>query len=329
VETALPVQWDCDQRFWASGEPLVLNTETETAEFCDQYNAVEGDLRVELGTDEDPIMTLDGISCLCEVTGSIEIFYLGVASGTAGPPPPHISADLELDNLRAVGGDFYVHHVPGISSVEGVYQLETVGGDLILESNQSVGTVVFDSLISVGGRFAMLDMVQLQAVSVPRLIQSGSLEIGASNTWHSRFVYLGVRGLNVVEGDFSVVGVPKLGELEAEALGSIGGALRLDSTCAADLNLPVLEEAGSLHLLGQCGLAGFEGLSSLARLTGSQEEYRLELSYNDGLDLQEVSEFREGFSLEDDQVEVQGLDVGGCDAWLQARWGRTENDTCE
>jgi len=329
LETGLPVQWDCDQRFWTSGEPLILNTETETSQFCEQYNAVEGDLRVELGTDEDPIMTLGGLSCLCEVTGSIEIFYLGVASGTAGPPPPHISADLELDNLRRVGGDFYVHHVPGITTVEGVYQLEEVGGDLVLESNQAVGTVVFDSLTTVGGRFSMIGMGQLQALSSPRLVQAGALEIGTGDTWHSRFVYLGVRALEEVGGDFSVIGVPKLGELEAESLRGVGGALRLGSTCDAELSLPLLASAGSLHLVGQCGLASLNGLSSLTHLSGSEEPYLLDLSFNDGLDSQELSDFQAGFSLEEDQVLIQGVDVGGCDVWLQNRWGRTETDTCE
>lgn len=299
------------------------------SQFCEQYNAIEGDLRVELGADEDPIMTLDGISCLCEVTGSVEIFYLGVAEGQAGPPPPHVSADLELDNLHEVGGDFYVHHVPGITSVEGVYQLEQVGGDLVLESNQAVGTVVFDSLVAVGGRLAMVDQGQLQALSAPKLQQAGSVEIGTGETWHSRFVYLGLGGLVSVAGDFSVTGVPDLGELKAEALGAVGGTVRLDSTCDATLNLPLLETAGSLHLLGQCGLDNLDGLSALASLSGSDEPYWLDLSFNDGLDDQEIYAFRDALVLEDDQVQVQGVDVGGCDVWLQSRWGRTQKDTCE
>jgi len=323
----LSPQWDCEQRFWAEGGSVVLGTETETSAFCDSYNAVQGDLVVELGRQDDPIQTLDGISCICEVTGSIEIFYLGVEQAGEGPPPPHASADLELDNLRTVGGDLLVHHVPGITSVEGIYQLESVGGDLILETNGALGVVAFDSLQTVGGRLALLDLDQLQALIAPLLSQAGSIEIGDGSTWHSQFVYLSLESLAQVEGALVVSGVPRLNSLKASALGSVGEEVRLGSTCEATLDLPSLASAGSFSLLGNCGLEDLAGVAALETLTGAAEQTVLNLAWNDGLDAQELEQFQSGLSLAG-SATVQPGGEGGCNEWFSTNWGQTQTDIC-
>ncbi len=324
----LPPQWDCDQRFWVQGEPVLLGTEAETAAFCDTYNAVEGDLRVELGRDEDPIQALDGLSCLCEITGSLEILYLDAGDeGGAGMPPPHSSADLELWNLRRVGGDFHVHDVPGITSVEGVYQLESVGGDLVLEANAVLGVVAFDSLQTVGGRLALVGLDQAQAFIAPELLQAGSIEIGDGTTWHSRFVYLALEGLVQVDGALVVSGVPRLSKLKAEVLEAVGSEVRLDGSCFTTLDLPSLVTAGSLSLLGNCGLEDLSGVSALESLTGAADQTVLNLAWNDGLDAQELDQFQAGLSLAGG-VTVQPGGEGGCNEWFSTNWGRTQAEIC-
>ncbi|RME22595.1 MAG: hypothetical protein D6798_15415, partial [Deltaproteobacteria bacterium] len=63
----------CDTRAWWSAPEVRLEHQAEVDAFCTRYNAVDGDLVVDVGADEDPITQLDGIGCLCEVSGSLTI----------------------------------------------------------------------------------------------------------------------------------------------------------------------------------------------------------------------------------------------------------------
>ena len=45
-------------------------------------------LTIDLDGDPDsPIWELDGISCLCEVTGDVEMFWIPIGFNDAAPPP--------------------------------------------------------------------------------------------------------------------------------------------------------------------------------------------------------------------------------------------------
>ena len=340
---ALGPQWDCDQDFWAEGladedgvNTLVLDSESAVTHFCTAYNKVDGALRVELGAENDSIMTLDGIACLCEVTGDFEIFYLGYedssaggGGGRAGPPPPHASLDLELDNLRKVGGDFRVHHVPGITSIEGVYQLEEVEGDLLLDTNPLVASVVMESLVRVGGEIALDHLENLQAFSAPRLETVGGFRLGdwESGSWHGQFQFLGLGALTTVGENFLISAVPVLETLKAESLASVAGAFHLEAGCQLSLDFPQLSSVGSLQILGVCGLEDFSGLSALSEITGEHEGYSLHVSHNNELSAQELEAFSASLNLQGESL-LQSGETAGCGEFLLGNYGRDPADIC-
>jgi hypothetical protein len=315
---------------------LVLDSETAVTNFCTAYNKVDGALRVELGAESDSIMTLDGIACLCEVTGDFEIFYLGYedssaggGGGQAGPPPPHASLDLELDNLRKVGGDFRVHHVPGITSIEGVYQLEEVVGDLLLDTNPLVASVVMDSLVRVGGEIAFDHLENLQAFSAPHLETVGGFRLGdwESGSWHGQFQFLGLGALTGVGENFLISAVPVLETLEAESLASVAGAFHLEAGCQVSLDFPQLASVGSLQILGVCGLEDFSGLPALSEITGEHEGYSLHVSHNNELSAQELEAFSASLNLHGDSL-LQPGETAGCGEFLLGNYGRDPADIC-
>ena len=70
----------CDELRWHGGS-MLIDTQSGIDAFCPTYNAIEGDLSIHLGSAEDTIVELDGVQCLCEVTGSMEILHLSTVEG--------------------------------------------------------------------------------------------------------------------------------------------------------------------------------------------------------------------------------------------------------
>ena len=359
ADTALGPQWDCTNRFWHKSD-LDISTETTISQFCDTYNAVEGDLTLIFGNADDPILMLDGISCLCEVTGDLELYFLDqtgndttadtgnseegaksadddlLASTTQGRvfglPLPHASADLELQNLQTVGGTFSVHDVPGVTSIVGVTSLESVGNDLHLETLVGLQIVQFEALHTVGGDIQLLDSPAMQEFLFPALKSTTSLTVGgvASETWHNDLTAVSAPLLESVEGDFAIGGVPALESVSAAALTTVGGAFHVDTTCAYTPDFPALTSVGAFRFLANCATEDFSGLASLQNVTDVVYESSIFVSNNDGITTSEIDSFVMDLSFDENaKLKVHGSESGGCDDWMESKFSRSKVDVCE
>ena len=68
---------DCETLHWRTEADILLTHQEQVDAFCFEWNAIDGNLTIDLDGDPDsPIWELDGISCLCEVTGDVEIFWI-------------------------------------------------------------------------------------------------------------------------------------------------------------------------------------------------------------------------------------------------------------
>lgn len=315
-------QWDCDNRFWYEGD-LVISTDAAADAFCDEYNGVQGDLTLDLSLEsDDPIQWLDGVACICEVTGDYEMFFYDELGAR------HASTDLELDNLRIVGGDLYIHEIPGITGITGLSLLEEVGGDVRLIELAGLSEVSFESLASVGGDVVLTGVEGLERLALPSLTQAGSLQLGEAggSEWHWSFEELDLSSLSSVTGSLVLAGLGPLEAVEAPELTSVGGALVVEGGCAGALALDALQQAGSLELDGLCELEDFTGLAALASLEDASAEPVLQVRYLDHLDEASVRSWAATLDLpEGSETEVQ---EGSCDTMMLLTYGRSQEEAC-
>ena len=168
---------DCTELHWRTEADLVLTQQSEVSEFCFEWNAVEGDLIIDLDGDPDePIWELDGISCLCEVTGDLEIFWIpDYDPDSPAPPPPHSSTDLELGLLERVGGELLLRDIWGLAQLSFMSALVEVGGDFRIFGMDNLMGVELLNLSTIGGSFQMTDASMIQSIEFPALSGLGGL----------------------------------------------------------------------------------------------------------------------------------------------------------
>jgi len=319
--------WSCDEPRVHEGD-LYLQSNDQVETFCESWNTVSGDLTFHFGDSEDPILQLDGARCLCDVGGDLEFFYAPAVPDpdpeSAGPPPPHVSTDFELVNVRTIGGDLYVHHIPGVTNLQTFRELTSVGGSIRVEDNSALTTVSFSALTELGGGLELIELNELLAVSVPELATiPGDLLLGDPDdqTWHYALTTVDLGSVTSVGGRVALRGLPVLEQVNLPLVQTIGGALAIESTCATQLDLAELSSVGSLQLQGLCGVDDFTGLSSLSQVAGD-----LTVSGNARLSQEEVDAFVSGLSVGGSTVAV-GSEVGTCDDYWRGVWYRAS--TCD
>ena len=157
----------------------------------------------------------------------------------------------EITNLSAlahIGGDIYMESNLGIDNLDGLQQLDSLHGNFEIYDNPTIQDLTgFENVTYVAGDFILREfqnsLTDLTALSSLQQID-GSLKI-----------YL--RGISTLEG--------------LEALGTIGGNLRVDSTLLLfDLDpLSGLENiGGSLQIEGNESLFSIAGMTSLQGIGG-------------------------------------------------------------
>ena len=298
---------DCSELRWITDVPVVLDSQTAADAFCAAGNAVEGDLYLDVGTEEDPITELDGVDCLCEVTGDLTI--TGDSSQTppptplwaapVGPPPPHVTGDIELELLERVGGDLILSHHPSLDFVQSLASLSEVGGDIVLEDIPNLQVIKFFGLETVGGTITVTDMGKLLVFGISAATSIGGLELGETDDAETLYflVEVGMEALQEVTGDLKLVGARNLGNLQAPELVSIGGALHLEGTCTTSPSFASLTSVGSLTLHGNCDVEDFDGFAQLAEVTGSDADGNSVVITQNAVSAEAASAFVAGLEL--------------------------------
>ncbi len=289
------VPTDCTTRVWHQGD-VSLQHQSDVAGFCDRHNAIDGDLTIDVSNNDDTITELDGIGCLCEVTGDLLVTS---DDDPAAPPPPHITGDLELSLLERVGGDLRLINLPLLTYLQELWSLHEVGGDIVIQGCPDLQYGALYTLQTVGGDITLSDLGKLLVFRLPSLTHAGSISLGSPGDSESLYFLteLNLSALTGLSGDLSLTGTRNLGLLSAPLLADIDGALHIEAACSLRPVMPVLTEAGSLHIEGACGMSDFAGLPALTALTGVDGDgYSFWLSATEGVDEEEIASFLSGLT---------------------------------
>ena len=323
---------DCETLHWRMEPDLLLTNQEEVDAFCFEWNAIDGNLTIDLDGDPDsPIWELDGISCLCEVTGDVEIFWIPDYNPDDGaPPPPHSSTDLELGLLERVGGDLLVRDIWGLAQFSFMSALTDVGGDFTLYGLDNLMGISLAGLQRVGGSFRVSDAMMLQAIELEALTELGGLDV-RSQGWGelASLRKLTLPAVQTINGDVSLVGLSGLYAVEAESLQRIEGALNVEGACSYTPTFTALDEVASFFLTGNCGLEDFNGFP-IERISGQSEDgVSLQIQHNDGLTQEAIDAFVASIALSDPgSVTAMAADDGAC-ALHQSNTWKTDELWCK
>ena len=321
---------DCSDLHWRSDPDLLLTNQNEVDEFCFEWNALDGNLTIDLdGDPDDPIWELDGISCLCEVTGDLEIFWVADYDPDSSVPPPHSSTDLELGLLERVGGDLTVHDIWGLAQLSFMSALTEVGGDMTLYGLDNLTGIELVGLETIGGSFRLSDAAMLQAIAFESLVHLGGLELLAEAPGElAGLRKVTLSSIETLNGDLVMDGAAGLYSLEANSLTTIDGALRVQGGCSFVPELSLLSDVGSLELVGNCGLESLDGLPITAIRDQSEEGVSVLIRDNDGLDQDTLDAYIAGVEVTGEgSLEITAADDGACSAYQQQRW-KADSDWC-
>jgi hypothetical protein len=315
---------DCNELHWRTEADLVLTSQGQVDEFCFEWNAIEGNLTVDLDGDPDaPIWELDGISCLCEVTGDVEIHWIPDFDPTeSAPPPPHSSTDLELPLLERVGGSLLVRDIWGLAQLSFMSALTEVGGDFTLFGLDNLSGISLAGLSSVGGELSITDVEMLQSIELESLVTLGGLALYADEP-------VDLQGLRKVStplieqigGDVRLSGPKGLYQWEAPLLAEITGSLSVQGSCSYEPELASLRRVESLDLVGNCGLESLEGLPITEVVGQAEDGSSIRIEHNDGLSEEVLDAFLSGVTVSGDGTsQVTAAAEGDCSAWQNMSW---------
>ena len=315
---------NCTELQWRTKAELLLTNQPEVDDFCYNWNAIEGNLTIDLDGDEDaPIWELDGLSCLCEVTGDVEIYFIpGYSPDSGAPPPPHSSTDLELPLLERVGGNLWVRDIWGLAQMSFMSALTSVGGDLTLQALDNLAGVSLAGLETIGGTLHVEKTHHLQSIEMPALSALGGLSIEAQSAMDLESLRkISFPQISAIQGEVSLVGLQGLYQFEAPLLEEITGDLTVSGSCTYTPDLPNLASVGSLTLQGNCGFTSLSALP-LTTINGKNEDgVSVWIEGNDGLTQNAIDDFMSNLSLlGTGTVYTVEAEDGACAEWQQANW---------
>ncbi|MBU1168082.1 MAG: hypothetical protein KKD44_00815 [Proteobacteria bacterium] len=306
----------CDEKGAWEGD-YEINNRTDLNELSG-YTSVTGNLlithaTVSTGEGTVPIPTrissLSALESLTEIGGSLTIKYVTTLESLDG-----------LKNLTSIGGDIVLKGLPALTSMDGFKNLTTIsgdlnisgpnqiksmdtfsnvtriGGDLHIISCESLTTLGFESLYTVGNDFTVIWNLSLPMSLVEDLrdqIQNeggigGPIEIqGNYDDSFPGTPYFGnydiytksdidaISGINIITGDVRIMTssyyIPFLGMVEDQSLESLQGLEDLQKI------------GGSFWIYQKDNILNLEGLNNLVYVGGG-------LSISSNINLSSLSE---------------------------------------
>jgi hypothetical protein len=221
---------------------LTVTTEAEADAVCASFDAIGGDLILspEAATSFD----LGGLSCLCEVHGSLD---LRIPSGTQ---------ILDMPFLAGVAGDLTVRAGDALALIS-LRDLGAVGGDLSIHGGASLVEVRLDNLQQIGGT------LRLEGAGAPTGLElrglGGLLEAGAIEVTETSLEEFDGSGIEEIARGIELRGNPALSVIRLESVRELDGSLLLEAMPA----LSVFDLSGLEQTTGSVRLEDLGGLSVL------------------------------------------------------------------
>jgi len=201
-------------------DDLEIDLPQDITDFCDAgYAIVDGDVIV----DNTRLLNLDGLECLCQVNGDLEITSNGVLYDIDG-----------LAGLKYVYGTFEISDDSGMVDADGLYNLKYVGDDFIIRNVSSIGGPTdgplagFNDLIAVGGSFTIETTSSIVHITGFTALES----VGADFVLNNNSALADVSGfvsLDYVGADVEITNNPALPGADAQALAdsiaTVGGTV--------------------------------------------------------------------------------------------------------
>lgn len=311
-----PVDLSCTAgRVWHQGD-LTLATAAEADAFCDENNAVDGDLFVDQRVRDDAIQELDGLRCLCEVTGDLTL----LAEPLGGPPPPHVNTDVELVSLETVGGDLVIQDYPGLTSVSELEALTDIGGDFFIDGTPTLGFIDLPPLGRIGGTLYIDGEERLEVIVLEGLTEAGGVSLGAE-TGLPWLRYLLMPNLARVDQGLALTRLAWALGTDFSALEQ-AGAVAVAGWCSSAPAFPALTTvAGHLRLEGNCALTDLSGIAAVSSAG------QVTIRGNGGITAAALDGWAAGVEITG-EAAMSPDDPGACDAWLVETYGVDREAWC-
>ncbi len=258
-------------------------------------------------------------SSMTQVTGDFRIIRQAALS------------ELSLDSLGEIQGTLELNGLTTLGMLNGFTALTTVGGDLLIMSNQTMTSIQFDSLETVGGSFGIAYHPLLSSI-----VGLGSLEqVGGTLALHNSpnlASFVGLENVSSV-GSFAVSRTGAATMTGLSSLTTISNVLILDqlpltvddfqplnATNIPEIYLTDLESIQTIAPLtpaedGYLEIGGLSGLDSLSQLTTVRLR-NLHIHRSQGFDFVDMANLEYVYDLE--MQNLTGLDRVGLPALTSA-----------
>jgi hypothetical protein len=201
---------------------------------------------------------------LVHVPGSIQLAEVGFGAGAP--------FELDLGNLETAGKSLELFSVENLANLDGLANLKTVEGELLVASSELTELDGLANLQTVALRTDLSGNTALQSANLPSLRALGeSYGISFSCSGSPALTTLDFLGITELAGDFRLAELPSLESVDLRNLVEVTGSLTIETSGqTADpltLNLASLTVAGGLTLRGVSNLSAISGLGALQTLT--------------------------------------------------------------
>ena len=258
---------------------IEFNSQASIDSFCEDYTSVVGDIHI-FGED---ILSLESLSCLEKVSGSVHIEYTSIDSLYGLKFLTQIGGDLTvtrnlalqtlegLGNVDTLGGSLEVFYNASLKNFHGLDSIHDINGDVILAGNPLVENMQgLESLEYVAGSVSIIDNDELVS-------------------------FEGLYSLQEVGEDILIEHNERLTDMTGwNGLTDIGGSLRIHNNprLKSFARMDVLKHVLDVSVLYNAKLHDVGSLSSVKEMESAQFQFNAhDLCFNDAAGVPYLGKF--------------------------------------